>query len=815
MFEKAWQGSPAFEILSPQGANPTANWKVNGVQRLFDKNLKGFIFHLTGNASMRLCNSPAGLVQPILVLQVFLPQGKPFSVELGITDVTKTRRRLLFSSAFKEMSTNPLHARFPLVDSSSVMRVQRDCWINLCFNMETMVPKAWPGQHYKTLDSLQISPDCRLRKVYTIKNQPIHVHLLRMQDGTRAMAQIIDGSGPALDKLDERPELYRPSASPDVSFQNDRVSPSLGATAECIGYDDMVQAAHVETVKIKSECKAIVNRRSPKGISPLDSQNLSVKADADTRVDRTARDQRAETGGQRNWRTKGRRERQNSMRSGRKFGSTSGLSNFGSPSDKRRSAGEENTSPSRDIRRRTRYPAISSGAIASGGHASVRLSQTQQLLPQTMRSMRYTSADTQQMSGLDAWDSWKDTQITADSPSQLLQNKEKELVERLKRLSLLEKADLPADDVVRYDEDGQPSARLDKNEHLPLVDSGSPSRTRASSKSPHTPHGNLPIPPIIGAKMPPIDSLPLFEKRVEETQPTIIRYSHGPLSPIEKLERHEEKRPLRAPLSPLENHLISSLEEEKKLGGEFSTAKNGDSMKFVVPQNGIIFTVLEDDVVLKRESVIAALTPEKNCPENLAEIVEHRVYDPSIYIEERFDGFPDENIRPPSDHAAAKSPIITPAESADPFTALNSSYDSADPPGGVGVEKSVVEADPLASPRRRNDMELFMDWDKASPRESPSHPEFAGKNSKPWAVITTEDAAIPAPTTHSVGVDYGEHFTCPFTPPVIESPLLKLQESRDPSPSDYIEVMFDPLLDIYYDPLTNKYYELRESLDKR
>jgi len=48
----------------------------------------------------------------------------------------------------------------------------------------------------------------------------------------------------------------------------------------------------------------------------------------------------------------------------------------------------------------------------------------------------------------------------------------------------------------------------------------------------------------------------------------------------------------------------------------------------------------------------------------------------------------------------------------------------------------------------------------------------------------------------------------PFTPPVV--PVHQLLKNPTVETPECIEVMFDPLLDIYYDPVTNKYYELKD-----
>ena len=57
-----------------------------------------------------------GLTQRFLVLQLVLPLTRAFAVEIGVSDFQTIRRRLVVSSAFRDTTTNALHAQ-----------VQSDC----------------------------------------------------------------------------------------------------------------------------------------------------------------------------------------------------------------------------------------------------------------------------------------------------------------------------------------------------------------------------------------------------------------------------------------------------------------------------------------------------------------------------------------------------------------------------------------------------------------------------------------------------------------------------------------------------------------
>mmetsp|Transcript_56290 Transcript_56290/g.89368 ORF Transcript_56290/g.89368 Transcript_56290/m.89368 type:complete len:1013 (+) Transcript_56290:149-3187(+) len=181
MFERAYQGAPSLEILNPQSVNPIGLWKVVGsVQRVFDKALRGHVYQLMSNGAQTTLQLPKedkskqglGLVQPCLVLQVFLPQNreKPFAVEVGVTDSSRSRRRLLFSAVAQEahapgFQSSAVHVRLPLIG------VRRGTWLNLCLDMDSLVRGSF-GQVMKSLDSICIHAECRLRRIFTMRSLP-------------------------------------------------------------------------------------------------------------------------------------------------------------------------------------------------------------------------------------------------------------------------------------------------------------------------------------------------------------------------------------------------------------------------------------------------------------------------------------------------------------------------------------------------------------------------------------------------------------------------------------------------------------------
>ena len=87
----------AVEVFGANGSNPVANWKVAGsVQKVYEKAVKGYVYRCDGGPSAKMQlpkddRRSLGLVQPYLVLQLHVPEAKPFSLELSVSDAKSER----------------------------------------------------------------------------------------------------------------------------------------------------------------------------------------------------------------------------------------------------------------------------------------------------------------------------------------------------------------------------------------------------------------------------------------------------------------------------------------------------------------------------------------------------------------------------------------------------------------------------------------------------------------------------------------------------------------------------------------------------
>jgi len=174
MFNLAFHGGPAVEIMSTIGKDPLKNFKVDGgpknVKKVFDKDMKGSIYYIDG-AQTKLQIPPTekeslGLLQPFLVFQIYIPQGKPLHIEIAVTDIDKTKRRLIFhsGSGSKGIVINPLHARIPISSFG------RDQWLNLSIDVFAFAHYCFKGVEVQSIDLIQITSTCKLRKIFTMRS---------------------------------------------------------------------------------------------------------------------------------------------------------------------------------------------------------------------------------------------------------------------------------------------------------------------------------------------------------------------------------------------------------------------------------------------------------------------------------------------------------------------------------------------------------------------------------------------------------------------------------------------------------------------
>lgn len=82
------------------------------------------------------------LVQQYLVLQLYIPQGFPWSLELTLTDTSKTKRRVNLTTAVSKTEVKYFHVKQPIDH-----RVKRNTWLNLAIDCYSFMA-AWKGNSH-------------------------------------------------------------------------------------------------------------------------------------------------------------------------------------------------------------------------------------------------------------------------------------------------------------------------------------------------------------------------------------------------------------------------------------------------------------------------------------------------------------------------------------------------------------------------------------------------------------------------------------------------------------------------------------------
>ena len=97
---------------------------------------------------------------------MYIPDNKPIHLEIAVTDQEKAKRRLIFhsGSGSKGIVINPLHARIPITCFA------RDCWLNLSIDVFAFAHFCFKGIEIKTIDLIQLTSTCRLRKIFTMRS---------------------------------------------------------------------------------------------------------------------------------------------------------------------------------------------------------------------------------------------------------------------------------------------------------------------------------------------------------------------------------------------------------------------------------------------------------------------------------------------------------------------------------------------------------------------------------------------------------------------------------------------------------------------
>jgi len=156
------------DILNPQLLESLKSLHISAaVARVFDSVCKCFLLSLLNTGQIQLPKDPRrllNLVLPYIVLQVYIPTGKTFTLEVSFTDHSNTKRRLVFANT-RAVVRSQLHARVP---NSSL---KRETWLNLCVDVATAAKLFFPGCVFKCLDQVRMGAVCKIRRIFCMRRR--------------------------------------------------------------------------------------------------------------------------------------------------------------------------------------------------------------------------------------------------------------------------------------------------------------------------------------------------------------------------------------------------------------------------------------------------------------------------------------------------------------------------------------------------------------------------------------------------------------------------------------------------------------------
>ena len=177
MFSHCYQGGNSIELFNSSDKNLVSKWKFTGKHsKIFDPSIRSYehvlatgtlskmeipkSYHNSFNIFKTTSNEKTlSLFQSYIVFQIYLFSSKQFSIEITISDTTKTKRRLIFSSNNSDLIINQLHCRIP------ILNVPIGTWINFSIDILSFVSECFKGQSFRAIDSICLSADCKIRRI--------------------------------------------------------------------------------------------------------------------------------------------------------------------------------------------------------------------------------------------------------------------------------------------------------------------------------------------------------------------------------------------------------------------------------------------------------------------------------------------------------------------------------------------------------------------------------------------------------------------------------------------------------------------------
>lgn len=171
MFYNWYQTGSSLELYNPNNKDILSQWSfVGNVQKIYDKSIKSHIHSLHSGSLCKMIlpknnSTSLGIVQGFMVFQLYLFHLKNFSIEIAISDTQKTKHRLIFSTHLKDFNLNYFSALIPLGEFPIGV------WVNFSVDVLGFVTHCFKGMTFKSIDSVMVSADCKIRRIFTMRGK--------------------------------------------------------------------------------------------------------------------------------------------------------------------------------------------------------------------------------------------------------------------------------------------------------------------------------------------------------------------------------------------------------------------------------------------------------------------------------------------------------------------------------------------------------------------------------------------------------------------------------------------------------------------
>lgn len=104
-----------------------------------------------------------------LVIQIFHKAGDHVTINLNISSANGAVFKFSFSTLERKNQVRSSKASTKIL----LDKIPSDKWVNVCFDLEYVVMKYWPGGTLNALQSIEIHPTCLIRWIFAMATQPL------------------------------------------------------------------------------------------------------------------------------------------------------------------------------------------------------------------------------------------------------------------------------------------------------------------------------------------------------------------------------------------------------------------------------------------------------------------------------------------------------------------------------------------------------------------------------------------------------------------------------------------------------------------